>query len=90
MPANPDTLEQRIGRLDRIGQTQQIMLHVPYVQGTAQERLYQWYNDALNMFNQISPTAQSVQEQYIQELKPMLEGHTPENNVILQDIIARR
>jgi len=88
LPANPDTLEQRIGRLDRIGQTQQIMLHVPYVQGTAQERLYQWYNDALNMFNQISPTAQSVQEQYIQELKPMLEGaDTSENNVILQDII---
>ncbi|MGE6362100.1 RNA polymerase-associated protein RapA [Psychrobacter glacincola] len=88
LPANPDTLEQRIGRLDRIGQTQQIMLHVPYVQGTAQERLYKWYHDALNMFNQISPTAQSVQEQYIQELKPMLEGaDTDENRAILQDII---
>lgn len=88
LPANPDTLEQRIGRLDRIGQTQQIMLHVPYVQGTAQERLYRWYNDALNMFNQISPTAQSVQEQYIQELKPLLEGaDTDANRATLQDII---
>ncbi|NRD70791.1 RNA polymerase-associated protein RapA [Psychrobacter okhotskensis] len=88
LPANPDTLEQRIGRLDRIGQTQQIMLHVPYVQGTAQERLYQWYHDALNMFNQISPTAQSVQEQYIQDLKPMLEGaDTDANRTTLQDII---
>ena len=93
LPANPDTLEQRIGRLDRIGQTQQIMLHVPYVQGTAQERLYQWYNDALNMFNQISPTAQSVQEQYIQTLKPLLEGRKIEgaeadNKAILQGVIA--
>jgi len=88
LPANPDTLEQRIGRLDRIGQTQQIMLHVPYVQGTAQERLYRWYNDALNMFNQISPTAQSVQEQYIQELKPLLEGaDTDANRTTLQEII---
>ncbi|WP_227429004.1 RNA polymerase-associated protein RapA [Psychrobacter sp. I-STPA6b] len=75
LPANPDTLEQRIGRLDRIGQTQQIILHVPYVEGTAQERLYRWYDEALNIFNHISPTAQSVQEQYIIELKPLLEGN---------------
>lgn len=89
LPANPDTLEQRIGRLDRIGQTQQITLHVPYVQGTAQERLYHWYNSALNMFNQISPTAQSVQEQYIQTLKPLLEGaDTSENRDTLKDLIA--
>ncbi|MGP5221524.1 RNA polymerase-associated protein RapA [Psychrobacter celer] len=89
LPANPDTLEQRIGRLDRIGQTQQIMLHVPYVQGTAQERLYHWYDKALNMFSQISPTAQSVQEQYIQTLKPVLESaDTPDNRAMLQDIIT--
>src|SRR5699024_4092443 len=87
--ANPDTLEQRIGRLDRIGQTQEITLHVPYVKGTAQERLYQWYDSALNIFNQISPTAQSVQEQYIAELKPLLEGaETAENRAIMQEVIA--
>ncbi len=80
LPANPDTLEQRIGRLDRIGQTQQITLHVPYIEGTAQERLYHWYNSALNIFNQISPTALSVQEQYIAELKPLLEGADNEAN----------
>lgn len=89
LPANPDTLEQRIGRLDRIGQTQEITLHVPYVKGTAQERLYQWYDSALNIFNQISPTAQSVQEQYIAELKPLLEGaDTAENRAIMQEVIA--
>ena len=89
LPANPDTLEQRIGRLDRIGQTQQITLHVPYIQGTAQERLYHWYNSALNIFNRISPTAQSVQEQYIQTLKPLLEGaDTADNRTSLEDLIA--
>ncbi len=89
LPANPDILEQRIGRLDRIGQTKQITLHVPYVQGTAQERMYHWYDSALNMFNQISPTAQSVQEQYIQTLKPLLEGaDTADNHVLLQDLIV--
>lgn len=74
LPANPDTLEQRIGRLDRIGQQNEITIHVPYVQGTATERLYHWYHDALNIFNQISPTAQTVQEQFIVDLKPILEG----------------
>ena len=89
LPANPDTLEQRIGRLDRIGQTQQITLHVPYVKGTAQERLYHWYESALNIFNQISPTAQNVQEQFIQTLKPLLEGaDTAENGVLLQTLIT--
>lgn len=74
LPANPDTLEQRIGRLDRIGQTGHIQLHVPFVAGTAQERLYHWYDSALNIFNQISPTAQTVQESFIEALKPLLEG----------------
>ena len=88
LPANPDTLEQRIGRLDRIGQTQEITLHVPYVKGTAQERLYHWYDSALNIFNQISPTAQNVQEAYIAELKPLLEGaDTAENRAILAEVI---
>ena len=88
LPANPDTLEQRIGRLDRIGQTQKITLHVPYVEGTAQERLYLWYADALNIFNQISPTAQTVQEQFIVDLKPLLEGaDTPENRMALEQLI---
>lgn len=74
LPANPDTLEQRIGRLDRIGQQHDITIHVPYVEGTATARLYRWYDEALNIFSQISPTAQSVQEQLIVELKPVLEG----------------
>lgn len=30
LPFNPDLLEQRIGRLDRIGQVHDIQIHVPY------------------------------------------------------------
>src|SRR5690606_2451823 len=30
LPLNPDLLEQRIGRLDRIGQTEEVNIHVPY------------------------------------------------------------
>lgn len=89
LPANPDTLEQRIGRLDRIGQTQKITLHTPFVMGTAQERLYHWYDGALNIFNQISPTAQTVQETFITELKPLLEApDTPENRAALGELVG--
>lgn len=50
LPLNPDLLEQRIGRLDRIGQTQDIQIHVPYFQNSPQDIMLQWYNNGLNAF----------------------------------------
>jgi ATP-dependent helicase HepA len=72
LPANPDVLEQRIGRLDRIGQENRIQIHVPYLVGTAQERMFRWYNEGLNIFTNISPTAQTLQENFIVRLKDCL------------------
>ena len=72
LPANPDVLEQRIGRLDRIGQENRIQIHVPYLAGTAQERMFRWYNEGLNIFGNISPTAQTLQENFIAKLKDCL------------------
>jgi ATP-dependent helicase HepA len=72
LPANPDILEQRIGRLDRIGQENRIQIHVPYLAGTAQERMFRWYNEGLNIFSNISPTAQTLQENFIAKLKGCL------------------
>ncbi len=50
LPANPGLLEQRIGRLDRIGQTATVHIHVPYVVGSAQEFLADWYHQGLDAF----------------------------------------
>ncbi|NNH35145.1 RNA polymerase-associated protein RapA [Acinetobacter sp. NIPH 2377] len=72
LPANPDVLEQRIGRLDRIGQENRIQIHVPYLAGTAQERMFRWYNEGLNIFSNISPTAQTLQENFLTKLKGCL------------------
>ncbi|WP_269619460.1 RNA polymerase-associated protein RapA [Zhongshania sp. BJYM1] len=52
LPLNPDLLEQRIGRLDRIGQLGDVNLHVPFYTDSAQEKLLNWYRDALNIFTQ--------------------------------------
>ena len=50
LPLNPELLEQRIGRLDRIGQTADIQIHVPYLAHSPQEVLARWYHDGLNAF----------------------------------------
>ena len=50
LPFHPELLEQRIGRLDRIGQTEDITLHVPFLLGSSQEVLARWYHEGLNAF----------------------------------------
>jgi ATP-dependent helicase HepA len=51
LPFNPDLLEQRIGRLDRIGQAHDIQIHVPYLEKTAQSVLVRWYHEGLDAFD---------------------------------------
>jgi ATP-dependent helicase HepA len=50
LPLHPELLEQRIGRLDRIGQSEDIHIHVPYLTGSPQEVLVRWYHEGLNAF----------------------------------------
>lgn len=50
LPLDAALVEQRIGRLDRIGQEKDIIVHVPYVKGSGQEVMFRWYNDGLNAF----------------------------------------
>ncbi|MBI4473489.1 MAG: DEAD/DEAH box helicase family protein, partial [Acidobacteria bacterium] len=52
LPLDPELLEQRIGRLDRIGQKAEIQVHVPFVAGSGQEVLARWYDEGLNAFAQ--------------------------------------
>jgi len=50
LPVDPEVLEQRIGRLDRIGQRSEIHIHVPFVINSFQEVLARWYHEGLNSF----------------------------------------
>ncbi|MFV3379223.1 MULTISPECIES: RNA polymerase-associated protein RapA [Pseudomonas] len=74
LPAHPDLLEQRIGRLDRIGQKHTIQLHIPYLQESPQERLFQWYHQGLNAFLATCPTGNALQHQFGPRLLALLEG----------------
>ncbi len=72
LPANPDLLEQRIGRLDRIGQQEIINLHVPYFENSAQALLFNWYQQSLNAFEHTCITGRAVFESYGNELKSLI------------------
>ncbi|GAA4648393.1 RNA polymerase-associated protein RapA [Kistimonas scapharcae] len=68
LPFNPDLLEQRIGRLDRIGQSETIRIHVPYLEGTGQARLFHWYQEGLDAFADTCPAGSVVYSELGEEL----------------------
>jgi ATP-dependent helicase HepA len=84
LPFNPDLLEQRIGRLDRIGQKRDIDVHIPYLEGTSQGILARWFNEGLNAFAETCPTGRMVYDRYQESIINMLaSGDTSE----LDDVI---
>lgn len=89
-PLNPDLLEQRIGRLDRIGQAETIHVHVPYMQGGVQEVLFHWYHEGLNAFEHTCPACAGAYEYLQDELLEVLATF-PEKNVeiTLEDLIEK-
>ena len=72
LPTNPDLLEQRIGRLDRIGQRCDIQIYTPYLKDTSQEFLQHWYEQGLSAFTQTTPTGLTVYESVKEELIQLL------------------
>ncbi|MFO7529249.1 MAG: RNA polymerase-associated protein RapA [Marinobacter sp.] len=76
LPANPDLLEQRIGRLDRIGQTDAIRIHIPYLEGTSQEVQYRWFHEGLNAFAESCAVGVAVQEAVQNQWQQAIDGDT--------------
>jgi ATP-dependent helicase HepA len=72
LPTNPDLLQQRIGRLDRIGQRHIIQIHVPYLKHSRHEILFRWYDEGLNAFRGNSSAAQPVADVLRKELEAVL------------------
>ena len=81
LPTNPELLEQRIGRLDRIGQTKQVDIHVPYFEQHPSEVMLHWFHQGLNSFETHSPAGFHVYQQLSPALHEAMEY--PENSDIL-------
>jgi len=75
LPENPDLLEQRIGRIDRIGQQDQIRIHVPFINSGAQKALADWYHQALNAFNTPCPSAFPIYQQFRTQLALVMQDN---------------
>jgi ATP-dependent helicase HepA len=89
LPLNPDLLEQRIGRLDRIGQTETIRIHAAYFEDSAQSVLFRWYHEGLNAFAQPNPAAMAVYAQLREPLAELLSRPDPDQEDALVERAGR-
>ncbi len=69
LPMSPDLLEQRIGRLDRIGQTHTVDIHVPRLAGSRDDVLARWYHEGLNAFEKPSHSGSAIARRLDEPLK---------------------
>lgn len=85
LPKKPDLLEQRIGRLDRIGQKADIYIHVPYIENSSEELLFEIYDQGLDSFRRFNSVGTPVFVHFNQEIHQVLEGETE----LSKDLIER-
>ena len=84
LPLNPDLLEQRIGRLDRIGQKHPVQIHIPYIEGTAQALMYDWYQRGLDAFTRPCHAGQAVYNDVKERLLDTLRNNHSDAGLIQQ------
>ncbi len=73
LPEDVDLLEQRIGRLDRIGQRGTIQVHVPILPGSADEVRVRWLDEGLDAFRASPAGAAEIQRELAQDLDEALD-----------------
>jgi len=73
LPLNPDLLEQRIGRLDRIGQKNTVQIHVPFYEDSAQEALLRWYDEGVDLFSRPCAASQQLFLKFATELYAQMD-----------------
>lgn len=86
LPLNPDLLEQRIGRLDRIGQRHTVQIHVPHYENSAQAVLVRWYDESLNSFRAACTAGQLISDTFKEQLAFALQQ--PHNATLVENLIS--
>lgn len=63
LPDNADLIEQRIGRLDRIGQGSAVTIHIPLPENSEMARRFAWFHTGLDLFRAPNPAGAQAHQQ---------------------------
>ena len=74
-PLDPDLVEQRIGRLDRIGQHRPVTLHIPSLPGTAQEALFRWHADGTRVLRECPADGRELLRRFGEDIVRIARAH---------------
>jgi len=89
LPEDSSLLEQRIGRLDRIGQGEEIYIHVPYAKKSREEMLFLWYHEALGIFEHSLMGGGEMYAKFEGELKDYLDNPAKKFNKFVKEFLPR-
>lgn len=89
LPLHPDMLEQRIGRLDRIGQQGDVHLHAAAVAGSAQEVMQRWLHEGLDAFRQVLPDGRELLRSFGAELLELAEQDADAREPAFTELLER-
>jgi len=85
LPENADLLEQRIGRVDRIGQTQTIKILIPYETGSKADFLQRWYHSGLDAFEHTCQVGESVRYELSKQFGQAIVGELDDVNSLIDE-----
>lgn len=77
LPLHPELLEQRIGRLDRIGQREDIHIHIPYLVASPQQVLVRWFHEGLNAFEESFEGGNEISKRFAERLLTLAQSASP-------------
>jgi ATP-dependent helicase HepA len=91
LPLDPDMLEQRIGRLDRIGQRGHVNLHVGVIADSPQEVLLRWYDEGLGAFETVCADGRELLRRFGPALVALPRDFGPgeAREAALRELLAR-
>lgn len=89
LPLDPDMLEQRIGRLDRIGQRGDVHLHLAAVEGSPQHALLRWQQEGLGAFGDVVADGRELLRLFGDELVQLALQDGEAREPALLDLIER-
>jgi len=80
LPLDPDLLEQRIGRLDRIGQKHDISIHILTVADSAQHVLARWYDQGVDAFRSSPADGRELLRRFGDALARLADAHARDDD----------